>query len=107
MSRWSGRPRCSRRRCIVATAVGVLHLRTTPLRGVVSIRKLPDWLVRLVGLFDKEVRGQLFELGKIRRLSSAQTEREFGWSARPVEETILDTATSLEAVGALSGTPRI
>jgi len=35
----------------------------------VPTRKLPDWLVRIVGLFDGEVRGQLFELGKVRRLS--------------------------------------
>jgi dihydroflavonol-4-reductase len=68
----------------------------------VPTRKLPDWLVRLVGLFDSEVRGQLFELGKVRRPSSSKAEKELGWSTRPVEETITDTATSLEAVGALS-----
>jgi dihydroflavonol-4-reductase len=71
-------------------------------RQKVPTRKLPNWLVRLVGLFDTEVRGQLFELGKVRRLSSAKAENELGWSYRPVEETIIDTATSLEAVGALS-----
>lgn len=37
----------------------------------VPLRKLPDWLVKMVGLFDAEVRGQLFELGRKRRLSSA------------------------------------
>jgi dihydroflavonol-4-reductase len=68
----------------------------------VPTRKLPDWLVRFVGLFDSEVRGQLFELSKVRRLSSAKAEKELAWSFRPVEETIIDTATSLEAVGALS-----
>ena len=65
-------------------------------------RKLPDWVVRLVGLFDSEVRGQLFELGKVRRACSAKAEKDLAWSFRPVEETIVDTATSLEAVGALS-----
>ena len=68
----------------------------------VPTRKLPDWPVRFVGLFDGEVRGQLFELGKVRRPSSAKAEKELGWSSRPFEETIVDTATSLEAVGALS-----
>jgi dihydroflavonol-4-reductase len=68
----------------------------------VPTRKLPDWLVRFVGLFDGEVRGQLFELGKVRRPSSAKAEKELGWSSRPFEETIVDTATSLEAAGALS-----
>lgn len=67
----------------------------------VPTRKLPDWLVRLVGLFDSEVRGQLFELGRVRRLSSEKAERELGWSHRPVEQTIVDTAISLKAVGAL------
>jgi dihydroflavonol-4-reductase len=68
----------------------------------VPTRKLPDWIVRFVGLFDSEVRGQLFELGKVRRPSSAKAEKELGWLSRPFEETIVDTATSLEAVGALS-----
>jgi nucleoside-diphosphate-sugar epimerase len=68
----------------------------------VPTRNLPDWLVRLVGLFDSEVRGQLFELGKVRRLSSAKAEKELGWSFRSLEATLTDTATSLEAVGVLS-----
>jgi len=67
----------------------------------VPTRRLPDWLVRFVGLFDSEVRGQLFELGKIRQPSSVKAEKELGWSSRPLEETIIDTATSLETVGAL------
>jgi dihydroflavonol-4-reductase len=46
----------------------------------VPTRKLPDWLVRFVGLLDSEVRGQLFELGKVRRLSSAKAEKDLGWS---------------------------
>lgn len=68
----------------------------------VPTRQLPDWIVRLVGLFDNEVRGQLFELGKVRRASSAKAQKELGWSFRPWQDTILDTATSLEAVGALN-----
>jgi dihydroflavonol-4-reductase len=68
----------------------------------VPTRKLPDWVVRLVGLFDSEVRGQLFELGKVRRPSSAKAEKDLGWSSRPWQDTLVDTATSLEAVGALS-----
>jgi dihydroflavonol-4-reductase len=73
----------------------------------VPTRKLPDWLVRFVGLFDKEVKGQLFELGKVRRPSSAKAEKELGWTPRPWEKTIIDTARSLEAVGALSPMPQV
>jgi dihydroflavonol-4-reductase len=68
----------------------------------VPTRKLPDWVVRLVGLFDGEVHGQLFEFGKVRRPSSAKAEKDLGWSFRPWEDTLVDTATSLEAVGALT-----
>ena len=68
----------------------------------VPTRELPDWVVRFVGLFDSEVRGQLFELGKVRRPPSAKAEKDLGWPSRPLEDTIVDTATSLEAVGALS-----
>jgi len=67
----------------------------------VPTRKLPDWVVRLVGLIDSEVRGQVFELGKVRRLSSAKAEKDLGWSFRPWEDTLVDTATSLENVGRL------
>ncbi len=72
-----------------------------PTARKVPTRKLPNGMVRLVGLFDREVHGQLFELGKIRRLSSTKAQEELGWSPRPVEETVIDTATSLQAVGAL------
>ena len=70
-------------------------------------RKLPDWLVCFLGLFDKEVKGQLFELGKVQRPSNAKAEKVLGWTPRPWEETIIDTARSLEAVGALSPMPQV
>jgi len=72
-----------------------------PMAERVPTRKLPDALVRLVGFFDSEVRGQLFELGKVRRLSSAKAESELGWISRPIKETIIDTARSLKAMGVL------
>ncbi|HTI30502.1 MAG TPA: NAD-dependent epimerase/dehydratase family protein [Sphingomonas sp.] len=64
-------------------------------------RKLPDFVVRLVGLFDPAVRSQVFDLGKIRHASSAKAERLLGWTQRPIEDAIVDTAESLFAVGAI------
>jgi len=64
--------------------------------------RLPDWLVRIVGLMDKEVGGVTFELGRERHLSSAKARSELGWTTRPAQATILDTATSLARVGALA-----
>lgn len=79
----------------------ILRERVGDLAKKVPARKLPDVLVRLVGLFDPKVRGQLFELGKVRQPSSRKAETELGWSRRTVEQTIVDTARSLQAAGAL------
>ena len=67
----------------------------------VPTRRLPDVVVRLVGLFDKEVRGQLFELGKVRRPSSRKAMEQLGWAPRPARETIAATGESLIRVGAV------
>jgi nucleoside-diphosphate-sugar epimerase len=60
---------------------------------------IPDILVRMVAIFDPVARGRLYELGKLRRVSSEKARRMLGWSMRPIQETILDTARSLQAQG--------
>ncbi len=67
-------------------------------RKVPSI-SVPDFLVRLIGIFDPVARGRLYELGKPRQVSSEKARRMLGWTTRPVPETILDTARSLQAQG--------
>ena len=44
-------------------------------------------------------RTRLYELGKRRSVSSDKARRMLGWTTRPVPETILDTARSLQAQG--------
>ena len=58
---------------------------------------LPDFMLRLSGMFDPVVRSRLFELGKRRDASSAKARAELGWSPRPANTTVLDTAESLIA----------
>jgi dihydroflavonol-4-reductase len=65
-------------------------------KKVPSIR-VPDFVARLAGLFDPIVRGRLYELGKRRPVSSEKARRMLGWTPRPVEETVLDAARSLQA----------
>src|SRR5271165_6779540 len=67
-------------------------------RKVPSI-SIPDFVVRLFAVFDPVLRTRLFELGKRRSVSSDKARRELGWTTRPVPETILDTARSLQAQG--------
>ena len=65
----------------------------------VPTRQLPDWLVRIVALFVPDARQIVSELGKVRHLDAGHAKRVLGWEARPVEETALDTARSLMALG--------
>jgi dihydroflavonol-4-reductase len=67
-------------------------------RKVPSI-SIPDFAARLFAVFDPILRGQLHELGKRRLASSVKARRELGWTTRPVPETILETAKSLQAKG--------
>lgn len=57
--------------------------------------QLPDFMLRLTGMFDPVVRSRLFELGKRRDASSAKARAELGWSPRPANTTVQDTAASL------------
>ena len=61
----------------------------------VPTRKLPDFVVRLAGLFDADVRGIVPRLGQRREYSSAKAKALLGWQPRPVEDTIIDCARSL------------
>jgi dihydroflavonol-4-reductase len=60
---------------------------------------VPDFVARIAALFDPIVRGRLYELGKRRPVSSEKAKRVLGWTPRPITETVLDTARSLQAGG--------
>jgi nucleoside-diphosphate-sugar epimerase len=66
----------------------------------VPTRKVPDFVVRLVGLVDKDLGSVTPGLGRKHDFSSAKAQRVLGWKPRPLEETVLDCARSLIAEGA-------
>ncbi|MFL5295008.1 MAG: NAD-dependent epimerase/dehydratase family protein [Phenylobacterium sp.] len=65
----------------------------------VPTRKVPDFVLRVVGLFDKELASVTPRLGHRHDFSSAKAREVLGWTPRPTEETVLDTARSLVAEG--------
>lgn len=65
----------------------------------VPTRKLPNWIIRIVGQFDPIVKERLFDLGKQRAVSTDKARTVLGWQPRPNEESILATAESLIAHG--------
>lgn len=64
-------------------------------------RELPNWIVRLVSLFDPEVRQVVPELGRHKQATSEKARTVLGWSPRPPEDAIVATAESLLRLGLL------
>ena len=67
---------------------------------------VPDRLVRLAALFNPLARAAVPELGAVRHQSSAHARRVLGWQTRPEEQSILDAARSLLALGPGLGSVR-
>jgi nucleoside-diphosphate-sugar epimerase len=61
----------------------------------VPSRKLPDWVMKLVSIWDPVARQVKSELGKVRHADASHAREVLGWQTRNEEETIIDTARSL------------
>ncbi|MDX3759648.1 NAD-dependent epimerase/dehydratase family protein [Streptomyces mirabilis] len=62
-------------------------------------RELPVWLARTLGIVNPELRLLRHQLGRNLNATSAKAEKLLGWRARPIEDTIAETAESLLAHG--------
>lgn len=90
---------CSGPWMTMADLAAILRRGLGPQARKVPTRRLPDWLVRVVALFDPVVRQVTGELGNTRESPAAHARDKLGWVPRPVEESVLDTARSLIAQG--------
>lgn len=62
-------------------------------------RILPDWMVRVAALIDPSLREVAVRLGNHRHVSNAKAKSMLGWSPRPNDVLIEDTARSLIDLG--------
>ena len=60
--------------------------------------ELPDWLLRVLALFDKSVGQIVPELGKRKNATADKARRLLGWSPRSAEDAVVATAESLVAL---------
>jgi dihydroflavonol-4-reductase len=79
----------------MSEVAAVLRERLGPAAAKVPKRNVPDFAVRLMGIFDPGVRSIAGQLGQKLELSSKKAETVLGWEPRSVEETIVDCAQSL------------
>ena len=69
----------------------------------VATRELPNWLVRLAGLRNKQVREIVPQLGQQKNASNQKARTLLGWMPRSNEEAILAAAESLLRLGLVKG----
>jgi dihydroflavonol-4-reductase len=78
----------------------LLRTRLGAAAGKVPTLKVPDFVLRFAGLFDKSLAAVAPRLGQQRAFSSAKAQTMLGWRPRSLEETVVDCARSLIAQGA-------
>jgi nucleoside-diphosphate-sugar epimerase len=83
----------------------ILRARLGEAASKVPKRNLPNILVRVAGIFDSGLRAVAGQLGKRTDLSNEKARSRLGWSPRPVEETIVNTAHSLIREGVVMLNP--
>jgi dihydroflavonol-4-reductase len=72
----------------------------------VPTRQLPDWMVRIVALFDPAAKQILPELGKHKNATNEKARRVLGWTPRSSSDAIAATAESLVRLGLLKDSPK-
>lgn len=65
----------------------------------VPTREIPNWLVRVVSIFDAEARTITPELGTMKNVTNAKAREMLGWNPRSPEDSIVATAESLLQLG--------
>ncbi|MDB5483987.1 MAG: dependent epimerase/dehydratase family protein [Caulobacteraceae bacterium] len=83
----------------MADLAAILRERLGPQAAKVPTAKAPDILLRVVALFDRDLRAVTDGLGRKRTFSSAKAKAVLGWEPRPMDDTVLDCARSLIAAG--------
>lgn len=76
-----------------------LRERLGPAAARVPKRELPDWLIRLLALFNPLAREAVPRLGIQARASNEKARRVLGWTPRSNEEAIIASAESLIRLG--------
>nr|WP_295887555.1 aldehyde reductase [uncultured Devosia sp.] len=65
----------------------------------IPTRNVPDWIVRLMAPLDRDIRDNLHELGKPKRVNGSRASNRLGRPLTGATEAAVDTARSLIAIG--------
>jgi len=90
---------CAIEHASMADIARILDQRFGPRGFRIPQRRLPDWLLRAVALFDKTTRMAVGDLGKRQDVSSRKLRDVLGWKPRGLEEMVVAMGESLIAHG--------
>jgi dihydroflavonol-4-reductase len=65
----------------------------------VPTKEIPNWIIRLTGLFSKKFDMIIPLLGNVKSTSNEKAKKILGWNPRPAEQAIVATAKSLIDLG--------
>ena len=61
-----------------------------------SKKKAPGWVIRFMGLFDREAKGMAGFLGMHLSADNSKTRNMFGWTPMPFEQSVLESARAIK-----------
>jgi nucleoside-diphosphate-sugar epimerase len=79
----------------MADVAEILRERLGEAASKVPKRTVPNLMVRAMALFDPGIRSVVSGLGKRNEVSSEKARSRLGWTTRPIEDTVAETAESL------------
>jgi len=65
----------------------------------VPTRRMPTWMLKLLALASRDIRTMAGEAGRLRDVSGRHAVETLGWTPRRADDTIVETAHSLIALG--------
>lgn len=77
----------------------ILHKNLGNKAAKVPTGEIPNWLMRILGLFNRQIASLIPYLGMIKQTSSEKAKKMLNWQPRSTEEAILATANSLIDLG--------
>ena len=77
----------------------VSHTLTSDNKGP-STRKAPDFMIKLLALFDREAQGMVPMLGMLAEPATTATRLAFDWTPIPFSKTLKDSAEAVKALQA-------
>jgi dihydroflavonol-4-reductase len=81
---------------------GILARRFGPEGWKVPTRKLPDFVVRVVAMFDPTVKTVVSDLGRVRRVSSDRIRSVLSWQPHTLEEMVVSMGETMIKQGIVS-----